>query len=142
MSTRFNTSDRQQVIDLLNRHFDANFVRFPTLNYRKLLWDEKNDAFVVIFGGVGGWHGIDEEFMDTLTLLSQSKSTGYIVLAEKAAVLDVFVGPLNVFVKEKDSLIRNQDGDYQFHHERHGDIVILKENSNLELELIGNVAVE
>ena len=100
---RFDKLDRQKVIDFLNKHYDANFVRWTMLNYQKLLTDQNSNTTVVIFGGTGKWHGIRNDFMDILSLLARTKGERYIILVEKKAdSLDIFRGSLDIFVTEKD----------------------------------------
>jgi len=136
--TRFIKADRQKTINFLNIYYNANFVKL--FNFEKLLFDQNSKTAVVIFGGTGDWHGITSEIMDFLVSLGGADYKQYIILVEKRGFcLDIFSGALDIFVKEKNKLIRNKDGDYQFHHERKDNKICLKEDTNLELNIIGTV---
>lgn len=136
-SMRFSSTDRQQVVGFLDKHFNARFEMLPESRYQKLLVDMNTGTPVVIFGGTGTYHGLQKDLMDILQIFCNTKEHGYIIVVEKKAdSMYVFAGPLGDFVGEKDELVRNRDDDYQFHYKRKGDKIFISE-SGLALNLIG-----
>jgi len=144
MTVKFNKDDRQMVVNAIYQLWEQTGIslsrgklkQLPGISHR-LYRDSKRGELFLVFGGVGDWHGIAEDQLDGICQAYKSMkpsiyfddfSFGSLVLAEKNnESIDIFMGDLQDFLYNKDSLIKSIAGDYQFHYKRSGDIIEIRE---------------
>lgn len=107
---KFTNQDRKLIISKLEEIQKTKLT--PVKPSRKLFQDE-NDAYYLIFGGTGNWHGMHPSIIDELKKYNKE---GVFVIAKKFETkIQICVGSLLTFIKNYNSLVKTKKGDLQFH---------------------------
>jgi hypothetical protein len=150
---KFSKEDRQLVVNTLQQVLDIKLEQLSGISPRlyRIKKSKFNEMYLVI-GGIGNWHGIKEDQLNDIVhayrsmnerIYSRYGVLGVLILAEKNQdKIDIFRCSLNEFLNSRDRLIVNYENDHQFHHERTGDTVRIKEIPNLELDLVASVPLK
>lgn len=117
---KFDNIDRKRVIEAVEKRYG---VELKQVGRRSKWRQDKEGKNWWVIGGSVDWHGIPREMMEAE---EQTPTGGMLVVActrrkEIATDMEIFVGPVEQFVKAKDKLYRNQEtGDYEFGHKSSG----------------------
>lgn len=131
---KFTSEDRKLVINKLEEIQKSKLT--PIKSSKKLFTDEKGTLFF-IFGGKNDWHGIRPNAM--IELAGYNNEGAFVVVKKYKSKMDLCVGSLAVFLREKDKLIQTQKGDLQFHTILTEDGMYLKEIPDLYLNKVSEI---
>jgi hypothetical protein len=131
-SPKFDEHDRRKVISEVEDHFSVHLS--PVGTRRKFLEDGNGKTFWVL-GGYEDWHGIPPEMLEE----EERRSTnGVLVVAKRyKSRIDVYSGPLEPLIKNKELLSHAKKGDYQFNINIRGNHLFIKEIPDLSLAVLG-----
>jgi hypothetical protein len=108
-ASKFDEADREAVIRVIQ---DRYCVRLTPVGRRPKWLRDDNGKNYWVLGASAGWHGVPEEMMDAET---KTPTAGKLVIANRSReAIQVFDGPLEPLVRNRNKLSRNKIGDYQF----------------------------
>lgn len=128
--SKFSNEDRKLIIDEIERQEEALLRRVR--RFRKLLCTPSDDFYCII-GGVGNWHGISESIIECV---EAEASQGYLVVVIKQENrYEIYLGNFQPIIDNKSELLHAENGNCQFHIDRHEQKVCLREIADYCLEL-------
>jgi hypothetical protein len=131
-SRKFDEHDRKKVISEVEDHFAIHLS--PVGSRRKFLEDEEGKTYWVL-GGYDDWHGIPLEMMEEE---DRRSTNGVLVVAKRYKTqIDIYFGPLQPLIRNKDMLSHTENGDFQFNINLHGNHLFIKEVKGLSLAKLG-----
>lgn len=106
---KFNESDRDKVIAVVEQHFGVKLSNVGTR--KKYLQDQSGRSFWVL-GGYDNWHGIPPDMMEEEV---KRNTNGVLVVAKRHLhSIEIFAGGLKPMVQSKGDLYRTKNGDFHF----------------------------
>lgn len=112
-TTKFIDADRKLLIEELEK---IQGVKLEAIKPSRKLFKSTNGLIYLISGGTEDWHGINENIIKQLDELQLINSENVFMVAKKYRTqIDVCVGSLNIFLKNKNKLVKTQKGGLQFH---------------------------
>lgn len=134
ITDKFTKEDRILVIEELEKIQQSKLI--PIKSSKKLFTDDKGMKYFV-FGGKNDWHGIRPNAM--MDLENYLQEGAFVVVKKYKSKMDVCVGSLMTFLKNKDKLLKTQKGDYQFHTFLTEDGMYIKEIPELYLNKVAEI---
>ena len=126
---KFNNEDRRLLIQELERIQGVTLEHFSG---SQKLYKSSNDHVYLIQGGKEFWHGINKQIVDQLKEPEFQKDNSILVIAKKYHTqLDIYVGSLQLFVRNLDKLIPTKNSGLQFHCQLTEDGLFIEEIPNL-----------
>ena len=134
MSIKFTDQDRNLVIKELEKIQKTTLEQIKPS--RKLYKDSKG-LYYLISGGSEDWHGINANIIEQLQ--NYDKEGAFVIVKKFKTKMDICVGSLSVFVKQKDKLVKTKKGGYQFHNVITEDGLYLLENPELYCNKVAEI---
>jgi len=110
MNIKFSDEDRRLVIKELER---IQNVSLEQVKPSRKLFRDSNGMLYLISGGTEDWHGITANLMSSLG--SYNREGAFVVVKKYKSKMDICVGSLITFLKNKNRLSATKTGGYQFH---------------------------
>ena len=122
---KFNNEDRRLLIQELERIQGVTLEQFSG---SQKLYKSSNGHVYLIQGGKEFWHGINKQIVNQLKEPEFQKDKSILVIAKKYHTqLDIYVGPLQLFVLNLDKLIQTKNLGLQFHCQQTEDGLFIEE---------------
>ncbi len=108
---KFTDADRKLVIKELEAIQKTIIVQMKP---SRKLFKDSNEMLYLISGGTDDWHGINNDIMKLL--VDYNKEGAFVIAKKYQTKIEICVGSLSVFVKNRDKLSRTKTGGYHFHN--------------------------
>lgn len=129
-AAKFNERDRKEVVFIVEKYFG---IKLSTIRGKKFFQDQYGRPFWIL-GGSEDWHGIPSS-MFSEKFAAQPK--GYLIVAKKYQTkYEVYVGDLDIFLKNKDKLHNTINSYLHFNVVIKNDLLCVKEIEYFFLEKI------
>jgi hypothetical protein len=110
MRSKFTDNDRHLVVKELERIQKVSLVQ---VRPSRKLYKDSNGMLYLISGGTEDWHGINANVMQKLD--AYHREGAFVVVKKYKSKMDVCVGSLVTFLKNRNRLLKTRTGGYQFH---------------------------
>ncbi len=110
MKSKFSDEDRKLVIKELEK---IQNVSLAQVKPSRKLFRDTNGMLYLISGGTEDWHGINANLMEELD--TYNREGAFVVVKKYKSKMDICVGSLVTFLKNKERLLTTKTGGYQFH---------------------------
>jgi hypothetical protein len=112
-ATKFVDADRRLLIEELEK---IQGIKLESIKPSRKLFRSSNNLLYLISGGTEDWHGINKNIINQLEELEAENGENIFMIAKKYRTqMDICVGSLAIFLKNKHKLIQTQKSNYQFH---------------------------
>lgn len=111
MSIKFTDQDRILVIRELEK---IQKTTLEQLKPSRKLYKDSNGLYYLISGGSEDWHGVNAGIIEQLK--NYDKEGAFVTVKKFKTKMDICVGSLSVFIKQKDRLVKTRTGGFQFHN--------------------------
>jgi hypothetical protein len=112
-ATKFVDADRNLLIQEIE---NTQKIKLESIKPSRKLFKASNGLIFLISGGTEDWHGVSESIINQLFDLKAEKTeNAFVVIKKYRTQMDICIGSLAVFLKNKDKLIKTQKNSYQFH---------------------------
>jgi hypothetical protein len=137
MKNKFDDQDRQRVVSALEEQIGSKLQK---VGKRKIYLQDDDGHRFWVFGGVGLWHGIPKDMMDSEVeeidnRAHQNLETSLIVALKKTSSIEVFRGPSMDFIKGR-SLLGERKNQYHFNCENQNGGLQIREIASVRLSHI------